>query len=85
MTMTILIEEDEVDLVLRYSIKVDSDGDRVLFMAYYAVEDGVQTNELAEKSCFAYVDSVNGADEDYYDGKLAYIPDWCDFADPDDT
>ena len=48
-------------------------------MAYYTVEDGVQTNEIAENSCIGYVDSVNGANEGYWEDKTAIIPDWCEF------
>ena len=79
LTTTFLIDEEEIDFVWRYEIMIDTDGDRVLFMAYYDTEDGVQTNEIADNSCIVYIDSVNGADEDYYEEKLAVIPDWCDF------
>jgi FlaG/FlaF family flagellin (archaellin) len=79
LTTTFLIDDEEIDLVWKYEIKIDTDDDRVLFMAYYDVEDGVQTNEIAENSCIVYIDSVNGANEDYYEEKLAVIPDWCEF------
>ena len=79
LTLTFLIDEEETDLIWRYEIKTDSDNDRVLFLAYYTFEDGVQTNEIAENSCVSYGDSINGADREYWDDKTAIIPDWCEF------
>ena len=46
-------------------------------MAYYDSENGIQTNEIAEDSCIAYVDSVKGTEEEYMNQKRAVIPDWC--------
>jgi len=80
LTTTFLVDGEEIDLVWRYEIKIDSDDDRVLFMAYYDSEDNVQTNEIADNSCIAYIDSVRGAEEDYFENKKAIIPEWCDFA-----
>ena len=79
LTTTFLIDEDEVDVVWKYEIQTDSDNDKVLFMAYYDLESGNQSNEIAENSCIIYIDSVQGTNEDYYEGKLALIPDWCEF------
>ena len=79
LTLTFLNDEEETDLIWRYEIKIDSDDDRVLFLAYYTFEDGVQTNEIAENSCISYGDSINGADREYWDDKTAIIPDWCEF------
>ena len=79
-TTTLLIDEEEIDLVWKYEIKIDSDDDRVLFMAYYDVDDGVQTNDVADNSCIVYIDSVRGAEEEYFENKLAIIPEWCEFA-----
>ena len=79
LTLTYLIDEEETDIIWRYEIKIDSDDDRVLFVAYYAFEDGVQTNEIAENSCISYGDSINGADREYWEDKTAIIPDWCEF------
>ena len=80
LTTTFLIDGEEIDLIWKYEIKIDSDDDRILFMAYFDSENGAQTNEVAENSCIAYVDSVKGTEEDYIQRKQAIIPDWCDFA-----
>ena len=69
LTTTFFIDEDEVDVIWKYEIRIDSDDDQVLFMAYYEPEN----------SCIIYIDSVQGTNEDYYEGKLAFIPDWCEF------
>ena len=79
LTLTFLIDEEETDIIWRYEIKIDSDNDRVLFLAHYTFEDGVQSNEIAENSCVSYGDSINGADREYWDDKTAIIPDWCEF------
>lgn len=80
LTTTLLIDEEEIDLVWKYEIKIDNDDDRVLFMAYYDVDDGVQTNDVADNSCIVYIDSVRGTEEEYIENKLAIIPEWCEFA-----
>ena len=80
LTTTFFIDGEEIDLIWKYEIKIDSDDDRILFMAYFDSENGVQTNEVAENSCTAYFDSVKGTEEDYIQRKQAIIPDWCDFA-----
>ena len=80
LTTTFLIDGEEIDLVWRYEIKLDSDDDKILFMAYYDSENNSQTDEIADKSCIAYIDSVQGAEEDYFENKRAIIPEWCDFA-----
>jgi hypothetical protein len=77
LTTTFLIDGEEIDLVWRYEIKTDSDGDRILFMAFYDVEDGVQTNEVADDSCAVYIDSVRAAEEENYVAKRAVFPEWC--------
>ena len=80
LTLTLLIDEQEIDVISKYEIKIDSDSDRILFFAYYDVEDGVQTNNIAEDSCVLYVDSVKASEKDYMETKRAIIPEWCDFA-----
>ena len=80
LTTTFLIDGEEIDIIWKYEIKIDTDDDRVLFMAYFDSENGIQTNEVAENSCIAYVDSVKGTEEDYMERKRAVIPDWCEFA-----
>jgi hypothetical protein len=80
LTLTLLIDEQEIDVISKYEIKIDSDSDRILFFAYYDVEDGVQTNNIAEDSCVLYVDSVKASEEYYMETKRAIIPEWCDFA-----
>jgi hypothetical protein len=80
LTTTFLIDGEQIELIWKYEIKIDSDDDRVLFMAYFDSVNGIQTNEVAENSCIVYVDSVRGVEEDYMQTKRAIIPDWCDFA-----
>ena len=80
LTTTFLLDGEEIDIIWKYEIKIDTDDDRVLFMAYFDSENGIQTNEVAENSCIAYVDSVKGTEEDYMERKRAVIPDWCEFA-----
>jgi hypothetical protein len=82
LTTTLEIDGEEMDLVWRYAVKIDSDGDRILFLAYYEVEDGVQTEEIGEDSCVAYSDSIRGAESDYFTQKVAIFPAWCD---PDES
>tara|TARA_B110000881_G_scaffold3791_1_gene2874 strand:- start:1424 stop:2413 length:990 start_codon:yes stop_codon:yes gene_type:complete len=79
LTTTFLIDGEQIELIWKYEIKIDSDDDRVLFMAYFDSENGIQTNEVAENSCIVYVDSVKGTEEGYMEKKRAIIPDWCDF------
>lgn len=81
LTTTFRIGDDEVDLIWRYEIKLDSDGDRVLFLAYYDTENGAQTNVIAPDSCVVYTDSVKGAEAAYLNNKTAIFPEWCDPAD----
>jgi flagellar basal body-associated protein FliL len=78
-TTTLVLDEDEVDLVWRYRVELDSDDDRVLFIAVYEFIDGVQTNEVSEGTCITYFDSVESTEEDYNESKEAFIPDWCTF------
>jgi hypothetical protein len=79
LTTTFLIDGEQIELIWKYEIKIDSDDDRVLFMAYFDSENGIQTNEVAENSCIVYVDSVKGTEEGYMEKKRAIIPDWCVF------
>ena len=77
-TTTFSIDGEEIGLVWRYEIKIDSDDDRILFMAFYDAESGVQTNEIADDSCIVYIDSVRGAEEGYFENKKAIFPEWCE-------
>lgn len=78
LTTTFSIDGEEIDLVWRYEIKIDSDGDKILFMAYYDSENGVQTSEIADESCAVYIDSVRGSEKSYFENKWAFFPDWCE-------
>ncbi len=79
LTTTFLIDGEEVDLIWRYEIKIDNDDDRVLFMAFYDVENETQTDEISGDSCVVYFDSVRGTEESYVEDKIAIIPEWCNF------
>ena len=77
LTTTLILDGEEVDVVWKYRVEMDSDDDRILFMALYEVVDGVQTNEIDSDSCIAYTDSVESTEEDYNESKRAIIPAWC--------
>ena len=77
LTTTLILDGEEVDVVWKYRVEMDSDDDRILFMAVYEVVDGVQTNEIDSDSCIAYTDSVESTEEDYNESKRAIIPAWC--------
>ena len=77
LTTTFVLDGEEVDVVWKYRVEMDSDDDRILFMAAYEVVDGVQTNEIDSDSCIAYTDSVESTEEDYNESKRAIIPAWC--------
>ena len=77
LTLTLILDGEEVDVVWKYRVEMDSDDDRILFMAVYEVVDGVQTDNVTEGSCVAYLDSVESTEEDYNESKRAIIPAWC--------
>ena len=77
LTLTLILDGEEVDVVWKYRVEMDSDDDRILFMAVYEVVDGVQTEEVSAGSCVAYLDSVESTEEDYNESKRAIIPAWC--------
>ena len=76
---TFLIEGEELDLSWKYTIRDDTYGDRVLFMAFYEFVDGEQTTTLGPESCISYSNSVKGAESDYAETIRAVIPTWCEF------
>jgi hypothetical protein len=71
--------EDDIDVRWIYEIKTDNQGDLLLVMALYQIEteDLNQTNEVDEESCIMYSNSVQGAENDYFEGKRAIFPSWC--------
>ena len=77
---TFLIEGEEIDLSWKYTIRDDTYGDQVLFMAYYEVVDGEQTTTIGPESCASYSNSIKGADADYAETIRAVIPTWCELA-----
>ena len=74
---TFLIDDEEIDMKWKYAIKSDSEDDAMLFLAFYEVENGAQTNVIDETSCIAYSDSVSGAEQQHFDNRRVVFPDWC--------
>ena len=79
LAITFITEGVMIDSEWKYEIVVDSDGDRILFMASYEFENGSHTDKIEDNSCIIYVDNVKAADVNYLDNKYAIIPNWCDF------
>jgi len=77
LTLTLLINEQEIDLISKYSVTSDSGGDSILFIALYIVENGTQIDEIDETSCIAYSDSVLGAETQHFEDRKAVYPSWC--------
>ena len=61
----------------KYTIRDDTSGDQILFMAYYEFVDGEQTTTIGSDSCVAYSSSILGADADYAETIVAVTPTWC--------
>ena len=75
---TIFIDGEEIDMSWKYTIRDDTSGDQILFMAYYEFVDGEQTTTIGSDSCVAYSSSILGADADYAETIVAVTPTWCD-------
>ena len=75
---TFFIDGEEIDMSWKYTIRDDTSGDQILFMAYYEFVDGEQTTTIGSDSCVAYSSSILGADADYAETIVAVTPTWCD-------
>jgi hypothetical protein len=77
--VTLQIGGDEIEMRSIYDIKLDDQGDSVLFIAFYQAdnESGNQTDEVDEAGCVAYSSSIMGAENEYFDYRKAIFPSWC--------
>ena len=75
-----LLEDTLYEIALKYTIRDDTNGNEILFIAYYDYVDGEKTSNLASNLCFSYSSSVLGSDADYAETARAVIPTWCEFA-----
>ena len=75
-----LLEDTLYEISLKYIIRDDTNGNEILFIAYYEYVDGEKTSNLAPELCFSYSSSVLGSDPDYAETVRAVIPTWCELA-----
>ena len=75
-----LLEDTLYEVALKYTIRDDTYGNEILFIAYYEYVDGEKTSNLAPELCFSYSSSVLGSDPDYAETARAVIPTWCELA-----
>lgn len=71
-------EDNIYEIELKYTIRDDTDGNKILFIAYYEYVDGEKTSNMAPGLCFSYSSSVLGSDPDYAETIRAVIPTWCE-------
>jgi len=76
---TFQIGEDDIDFRAIYDVRLDDQGDSLLFIAFYQTdtETGNQTNEINEASCIAYSSSILGAETEHFDERKTIFPSWC--------
>ena len=75
-----LLEDTLYEVALKYTIRDDTNGNEILFIAYYEYVDGEKMSNLAPELCFSYSSSVLGSDPDYAETVRAVIPTWCELA-----
>ena len=62
-----------------YDIESDSDGDLILFIAFYVIdENGTKGDEIDGANCVAYSNSIEGSGNNGFEDKKAIFPYWCD-------
>lgn len=77
LSTTFFIGDDEVDIFWKYEIISTSNNHRMLVMAPFTdIEDGEIV--VNESSCIGYLDTIKGAERDYFNNQLASFPSWCD-------
>ncbi len=76
---TIQIGEDDIEVRAIYDVRLDDQGDSLLFIAFYQTdtESGNQTNEINEASCIAYSSSILGAENEHFVERETIFPSWC--------
>tara|TARA_Y100000589_G_scaffold275647_1_gene269825 strand:+ start:101 stop:874 length:774 start_codon:yes stop_codon:yes gene_type:complete len=71
-------DDNIYEIELKYTIRDDTDGNEILFLAYYEYVDGEKTSNMAPEQCYSYSSSVLGSDPDYAETVRAVIPTWCE-------
>jgi len=76
---TFQLGEDDIDFRAIYDVRLDDQGDSLLFIAFYQVdsESGNQTDEVDEASCIAYSSSILGSENEHFDDRKTIFPSWC--------
>ena len=73
LVMEFLFEDNIYEIELKYTIRDDTEGNEILFLAYYEYVDGEKTSNMAPDQCYSYSSSVSGSDP-------AVVPTWCELA-----
>jgi len=76
---TFQLGEDDIEVMAIYDVRLDDQGDSLLFIAFYQVdsESGNQTDEVDEASCIAYSSSILGSENEHFDDRKTIFPSWC--------
>lgn len=77
LTLTYQFDEETFDVIFRYDIVYDSEGDSLLLIASYEYENQNQTNVVNESSCFGYSDSILGSEPGHIEDRRLIYPTWC--------
>mgnify|MGYP006099924925 CR=1 FL=1 len=77
LTLTSQFDEETFDVIFRYDIVYDSEGDSLLLIALYEYENQSQTNVVNESSCFGYSDSILGSEPGHIEERKLIYPTWC--------
>lgn len=76
LSTTFSFEDDEFDVFWKYEIISTSKNHRMLVMAPFTnIEDGEVV--VDESGCIGYLDTIQGAERDYFNNQLASFPSWC--------
>lgn len=77
LTLTYQFDEETFDVIFRYDVVYDSEGDSLLLIALYEYENQSQTNVVNESSCFGYSDSILGSEPGHIEERWLIYPTWC--------
>lgn len=76
LSTTFLIGEDNVDVFWKYEIISTSNDHRLIIMAPFTdIEDGEVV--VDESGCIGYMDTIKGAEKEYFSNQFASFPSWC--------
>ena len=77
LSTTFIIGQDSVDVFWKYEIISTSNDHRLIVMAPFTeIEDGEVV--VDESGCIGYMDTIKGAESEYFSNQLASLPSWCD-------